>query len=488
MSLTEKRQAKAEANGKTTPARPWESVVPLDEPAEGAPAFPLDSFPAVVADFVRAVGESVYCPVDYPAVAALAAASSAIGGAFVANVKADFFQGAGLYCALVGDPSVKKSPPVKHVIRPIQKEQSARVEHLRKEYEDNDKALPPVYPEGEGELFVSDVTVEQLGAMLQRQPRGLLLYKPELVGWLLSQNQYKAKGVGADRSFFLEVYDSEPITIHRKNMGDRSIYVAHPCLTMVGATQPEIVREFFERRDGLAERILWTYPPLLPPRGERWYETPTELTARWSCVLENLRSLPMRAPDDTHKRPRAHVLALSGEARSAWEEFTDRLALTIADPDFPPWMRSAYGKFEGTAARLAMILQLLDGASGGEPWYGSELLPRWVKAAAEMCFYFGGHARRVQRSCGADPRLDAARRILLWITENKRESFTRAELWQSLRRNPLFRRSEDLSGPLVLLITHNIIRAKAGENGERKPAYDVNPELEFMREKEAQKD
>lgn len=484
--------AEPSANGhhaeRPTGDRPaeWEPFVPLEEPADAAPPFPLESFPAVVAEHVAAVAESVYCPPDYPAVATLAAASASIGGAYVARVKADFFQGAGLYCAIVGEPSAKKSPPIKHVIRPIQKAQSERVQRMREEYGEEGEGLPATWGHGEGELFVQDVTAEKLAEMLQRQPRGLLLYRPELIGWLLGQNQYKAKGTGADRSFFLEVYDSEPITVHRKNMAGGVIYVAHPSLTMVGATQPDVVRDFFTRRDGLAERILWTLPQPMPPRGERWDETPRELSERWSDILRALRDIPMR-DGGQGRRPRAKVVRLGEAARPAWTAFTDRLAAEVADPDFPPWLRGSFGKFEGTCARLALILQALDFAAGNGMSLdeGDEIEPRWVEAAAEMCFYFGAHARRVHAACGSDPRLNGAKRILLWINARKEERFHRADLWRALRRNSLFRRPEDLSPALSLLVMHNAVRVPAADRDAeargpgRSPGavYEVNPDL-----------
>ncbi|AWM38186.1 hypothetical protein C1280_15135 [Gemmata obscuriglobus] len=474
-----KREAPAAPTATVKPAAPaeWEHFVPLESPIDEAPAFPLHAFPAAVAEHVCAVAESVYCPVDYPALATLAAASAAIGASYVAKVKADFFQGAGLFCALVGDPSAKKSPPIKHVIRPMQKEQADRVEKIRDEYGDE---LPEMYKEGEGELFVSDVTVEKLGEMLQRQPRGLLLYKPELVGWLLAQNQYKAKGVGSDRSFFLEVYDSEPITVHRK--GGAAIHVSRPSLTMVGATQPDVVREFFDRRDGLAERILWAYPAALPPRGERFYEVPFALSSQWGQVLKNLWCMTMEPAGLGKKRPRAHVLPLSDAGREAWRAYTDRLAATMSDPDFPPWMRSAYGKFEGSAARLALVLQLLAlaGSDAADPPACIEA--QWVTAAAEMVFYFGAHARRVHRSCGGDPRLDGAKRILLWLRDRRQPTFKRAELFDSLRRNPMFRKPEDLNAPLQLLDAHNAIRvvpppAERTAGRPPTPVYEVSPQV-----------
>jgi hypothetical protein len=250
---------------------------------------------------------------------------------------------------------------------------------------------------------------------------------------------------------------------------------------MVGATQPDVVREFFDRRDGLAERILWVHPAPLVPRGERFYEVPYGLSLQWEQVLRNLWSMPMDAPPGPgKKRPRAHVLALSDAGRDSWQEFTDRLAATISDPDFPPWMKSAYGKFEGTAARLALVLQLLDHAADGTQHFPDRITAPWVDAAAELVFYFGEHARRVHGACGSDPRLDGAKRILLWVRDHRRTEFKRAELFDSLRRNPMFRKPEDLAAPLALLMTHNAIRT-AHVPTERTagrpptPTYEVNP-------------
>ncbi|VTS07399.1 DUF3987 domain-containing protein [Gemmata obscuriglobus] len=388
-----------------------------------------------------------------------------------------FLPGAGLFCALVGDPSAKKSPPIKHVIRPMQKEQADRVEKIRDEYGDE---LPEMYKEGEGELFVSDVTVEKLGEMLQRQPRGLLLYKPELVGWLLAQNQYKAKGVGSDRSFFLEVYDSEPITVHRK--GGAAIHVSRPSLTMVGATQPDVVREFFDRRDGLAERILWAYPAALPPRGERFYEVPFALSSQWGQVLKNLWCMTMEPAGLGKKRPRAHVLPLSDAGREAWRAYTDRLAATMSDPDFPPWMRSAYGKFEGSAARLALVLQLLALAGSDDSDPPACIEAQWVTAAAEMVFYFGAHARGCTARAGVTrgstgPSGSCSGSATAGSPRSSGPSCSTA-----CRRNPMFRKPEDLNAPLQLLDAHNAIRvvpppAERTAGRPPTPVYEVSPQV-----------
>lgn len=467
-------EAEAEAilDGKPAPAgAAWEPPIPLDEPAGAAPQFPFHLLPPVVTDLVHAVAESVYCPPDYPAVAALAAASSAIGAAFTVQVKADFVQGAGLYCCIVGDPSVKKSPPIRHVLKPIVREQVGRVERM-------DRDNPPaMYAHGEGEIYVGDTTVEGLAALLQQQPRGVLLYRPELIGWLLSMNQYKAKGVGADRSFFLEVYDSEPITIHRKGAGP--IFVGRPSLTMIGATTPDSVRDFFDRKDGLSDRILWSLPPMLPARGERFYETDPRLTERWGYALQNLWAFEMRDVEG-HKRPVPNTLPLLPDGRDAWRDYTDRLAAAQNHPDFPARLKSAYGKLEGAAARLALVLQLLAGATG-ERIEPDGISGRWVEAGGEMAMYFGDHARRVQRACGTDARLDGAKRILAWARGRGLATFTRAELWRSLRNNPLFDRPESLAAPLKLLEQHFQIRwLSAAEQGVGRPAspgFELNPVL-----------
>lgn len=446
------------------------------------PAFPFDVLPAPVADLCQAVAESVYCPPDYPAVAALAAASAAIGASFTVEVKPDFRQSAALFLCVVGDPSVKKSPPLKHVLRPIITEQSARVERIREKWPEGN--LPDQWAEGEGELFCSDVTAESLAELLQRQPRGLLLYRPELVGWLMSMNQYKAKGVGGDRSFFLEVYDSDPITIHRKTGTPKSIHVSRPTLAMVGATQPDVVREFFTRRDGLAERILFTFPARLPARGERWYEVPGRLFAEWGRALRFLWELQMRHPTGGG-RPYPNTVRLTDDARPAWQAFTDELARRQNDPDCPAPLRPALGKLEGSAARLALVIQLL-GAAGGAPDGDDGITARSVEAAGKLALYFGDHAARVQRACGADERLEGARRILGWAAGQPadaggRTRFSRADLWRALRRNTLFPRPEALGAPLDLLAAHHAVRRVeaieevTGGGRPPLPTYELNP-------------
>ena len=57
---------------------------------------------------------------------------------------------------------------------------------------------PPHVPR----LVVSDGTIERIGAILARQPRGTLQMRDELAGWLEGMQRYA--GGGTDRPFWLE--------------------------------------------------------------------------------------------------------------------------------------------------------------------------------------------------------------------------------------------------------------------------------------------
>jgi hypothetical protein len=60
---------------------------------------------------------------------------------------------------------------------------------------------------------VADVTTERLGALAAGLPRGLLLVRDELSGWLGGFDRYG--GGGSDRAFALEMYGGRSYVVDR---------------------------------------------------------------------------------------------------------------------------------------------------------------------------------------------------------------------------------------------------------------------------------
>ena len=75
-----------------------------------AAPFPLDVLPIPARDLAEAAARSIGCPVDFPAVATLAAASGLVGRSACLLVKPGYFASASVYVAIVGGPSSGKSP------------------------------------------------------------------------------------------------------------------------------------------------------------------------------------------------------------------------------------------------------------------------------------------------------------------------------------------------------------------------------------------
>src|SRR5947209_5804458 len=92
-----------------------------DPPRGAAPGrtVPLDVLPGPARDLAEAAARSIGCPVDFPAVATLAAASGTIGRSASLLVKPGYFASASLYVALVGSPSSGKSPVLRAALAPL---------------------------------------------------------------------------------------------------------------------------------------------------------------------------------------------------------------------------------------------------------------------------------------------------------------------------------------------------------------------------------
>ncbi len=269
-------------DGSIDPADGWEPVrlgeLPPAEP------FPMDVLPLPARHLAEAAAESISCPVDFPAVAILAAASGIIGRSAWLLIKPGHFASASLYAALVGGPSSGKSP----ALRPPWRRSSRIAGKLHDEWRPRKDAWKAAKPCERGEepvlsrLVTSDPTTEALGPILAKNPRGLIVTPDEMTKWVMSMDQYR-NGKGGDRPFYLSAWNGEPVHIDRAKHMAEPIIVPHPFLTVVGGMTPDMLSTLPEgqgRDDGFIARLLFAYPGRVARRySERGI--PDDVAAEW---------------------------------------------------------------------------------------------------------------------------------------------------------------------------------------------------------------
>ncbi len=200
--------------------------------------FPVDALPEPVGGYVTAAAAAIGCDSAYAALPMLAMLAACIGTTRRVQLKRDWCEPAVLWAAIVGESGTQKSPAIDAATKPAQVWQTKAIEHWREAWQQYERDLllhdadmaewkrngrkkgepAPTKPDEPicERLLVSDVTVEALADRLSTAPRGLLLCRDELSGWLGGFDQYRAKGKGSDVSHWLSMYGARPMTIDRK--------------------------------------------------------------------------------------------------------------------------------------------------------------------------------------------------------------------------------------------------------------------------------
>src|SRR5919107_3432003 len=384
---------------------------------DAAPEFPTSAMPRPVARLVEESAAAIGCPPDAIGLSALIALGSAIGNSRVIRPKKGWTESAAIYGADIADSGEKKTAAIAATTDVVQnlenilnKDHDKSLEEFareEREYEVERKEAakhglpappPPRRPVAE-RVHVNDTTVESLIPILKENPRGVLLERDELVGWVKAMDQYKAGGKGAERQLWLSVWSNRPVSVDRKSHSGPTS-VLRPFVSVVGSIQPSVLPELAENReDGMLERFLFAYPETL---NAMWTEDEVSDAAKaaYRDLYEGLRGLGIEADDlgDPIEKP----VTFSMEAKQLYVATYNDHRLEMSLPGFPSYLRSPFSKLEAYFLRITLILAACRFTLNG---LAERVEAGDVLRALALTDYFKEQARRVFGALGGfDPR------------------------------------------------------------------------------------
>lgn len=461
------------------------------------PILPLEPF-GPWADWLERAAENASAPVDYVAAGLLAASSTLIGNSRWVSPWAGWAEPPNLWAACVGSPSAGKTPALNTVLGIIDKFEGedalgfdetyrqyeadrteARLKHesWQKEVETavNNNVPPPLPPKGIDieepccpRIKVNDTTVEQLAKRLASQPKGLMLVRDELSGWLGGLDKYSA----GDRGFWIEGYTGGGYTVDRVKYGNKPIRIPRLSISILGGIQPDRLQSLLLRGDddGLPARFLMFWPnptPLKRPLN-------IGLPIKNEIALRHLKQLQMSVDENGIEVP--SYRGLTEEAADRLHEWREEVARKVQFSSGR--LTSHLGKIPGLTARLSLNLAFLHWAlqGGEEP---IEIEKRFVELAVMlMGQYFIPMA---ERAYGIATLPEEERGAIVLARHLKGQRFGKFNA-PELRRNeslPGLRDAKSFENALTVLEEANILKAVPSRSGEtagrQRKDYIVNP-------------
>ena len=466
------------------------------------PSLPLDVF-GPWGDWITGAAEAAACPPDYVMAPLLAAASALIGNSRWAQATPGWAEPPHLWIATVGDSGTGKSPGSDCLLRDVLPELERRLlgdfpdrfrdwkaaaERAKAGQEAWEKDVraahknslaPPLPPDAEPEepqaprVRVNDITIEKVAALLATAaPKGLLIVRDELAGWLLGMNSYNDSG----RAFWLEAYGGRPYRVERQK-SPLPIIVPRLAVAVSGGTQPERLAALMaDADDGLLARLLWTWPDPVAFRLGR--EAPG---VGWATAcLDRLRLLDLAPGAGPEEPPRPVMVPLAAEALQLLEAFARDMQAGQADAS--GLMRSAFGKARGLALRLSLVLESLwwCAADGFVPPPARISARAFAAASTLLAGYFIPMAERTYGDAAIPDADRHAATLARWILLRRPEEVHVRHLQREVRL-PGLGTADAIHEAAKVLVEADWLRPPPRPTGFGKgaarAAYPVNPRL-----------
>lgn len=355
--------------------------------------FPTELLPVEAATYVRAEAAAIGCDEALIALPVLVVLGAAVGTSARIRLKSSWEEPSTLWGAVVSPSGTQKSPALHAALGPV----NAIESRFRREYESalafHEEELAAIRANGkkatsanisapiQRRVRLSDVTLEGAGLLHMQNPRGLLLARDELAGWIGSFDKY-SRG-DSDLQGWIDLYEDRPLFVDRKTGSTPSLSVEHPSVCVIGTVQPSVLaRKLSEKHvaSGFLARLLLAFPP---ERTRRWSESDVggAVSGGYTELVSSLYARSTAEPS---------ILVLDSTARSTWIDFYNEHASHIQmEPDGA--LRSAFSKLEAVAARLALVFTLCESPSQTGGHISAEAMQR----ATDLVRWFRHETTRV---------------------------------------------------------------------------------------------
>jgi putative DNA primase/helicase len=443
--LTRRRVAIEVPDASATSAEIW----PIPEPLpQGLPPVPkLDPLllPQALRGWVLDIAERVQCALEYPAIGAMVALSAVVGRqvGIRPRQRDDWLVVPNLWGAIVGRPGLLKSPALAETLKPLHRleanargaferaavEAKARDMLASAERKRAEQGIQQALKSGDRKTaadlalgaaamtesqpvrrryITNDATVEKLGELMAENPRGLLVFRDELVGWLSGLDREGREGT---RSFYLEAWNGGGRFTYDR-IGRGTIEIEAACISLLGGIQPGPLAAYLRDAidggagdDGLLQRLqmlVWPDAPADFREVDRWPDSEARRAA--FETYERLDVIDTAAIGAELEPGGIPYLRLAGAAYEAFSDWRIDLEARLRRGDEHPAFEAALAKHRSLVPSLALLIHVADSREGGP--VGEVPM---VQAIAWAQF-LEAHARRLY-SPALDPALHAAREL-----------------------------------------------------------------------------
>ena len=520
IDIPEKFQSADDSTGENTDLFEWST--PKEITAELLPVEELtpEMIPEPLRDWLTDIAHRMQVPLDFSATACVVMLSSIIGTRLsIRPKKNDSWQVIpNLWGALIQRPSQLKSPPVQEVFKVLDKleaesfkqnedaektyqNENRKFEMKQKIYEDNLRKamkkgddLEVGSAENELEILESeppdkpttrryqtqDATPEKLQDLLSVNPQGILVFRDELNGFLMSLEK---EGHETARAFYLEGWNGGgSFTLDRITRGTvRSNLI---CISLFGTIQPAKIIPHIRKaksetgNDGLFQRfqiavypdaVKWSYIDKIPNQSAH---------SRAFKLIRRLTEMNFGEHDSVQNEGDGiPFMKFSAEAQDLFESWIKHLETNkLNNLDEAPSLLEHFGKYRSLMPSLALIFHLLEIADSNR---SGNVSLQATQQAAQWCEYLEKHARRIY-GMAEDIIARAAGSLSKKIKNgNLEDNFTAREVhrkgWELLTE------IETVNAALTDLVEANWLREipiLPTEKGGRKTMnYQINPEI-----------
>lgn len=488
----------------------WPEPEPIKFELLPVAKFYPELLPEVLREFVYDIAERTQCPVDFVAVVVIQMLCTIIGNACAIRPKQldNWQEIANLWAAIVGRPGQLKTPAKSAGSEPLRWleweaqqayeaevalyerakfDRESEIERLKKikvrsaqEQEELASLTLDDYPEPILRRYrSSDATIEKQAMLLNDNPRGLLIDRDVLMGWLAA---FQKSGHEADRAFYLEGWNGNgKFIVDRVGRGTTS--VEHLTLLVFGSIQPAKLQRYLHEalyglgNDGLLQRFqLFVYPDDNPV----WRVVDREPNREALDVVTNLaRKLAIGdfvalGAQLEENRP-TPFFRFAPEAQDAFNAWYLALGQKV-NAEEQSIVAEHLGKYRKLVPALALVFHLVDLVAGTVP-AGSPVSLAALNRAIEWAAYLETHARRIYHMA-IDIREDAVKSLAIKLSAGElQDGFTERDVyrnnWSNLNDPELVAAA---CGELELAgWIRKMPREKAPTGGRPAARYQINP-------------